>query len=137
MNCDNHVLGQRFGDTEHKRTIYKHVAKFAKADDMKATLILLQTLVIKAILLYFNNWKLLPLYILFKFKTFIIFHDLAHLSWFTSEKWNKVVGILVGATVTMPRVNWADVHDYHHHHTNLEDDSAAMFKQTVRTSSPN
>jgi omega-6 fatty acid desaturase (delta-12 desaturase) len=119
------------GSTEHRTTTYKHVARFAKANYVDSFSILFQTLFLHFSLLYLNWWVLLPLHVLNKFKTFILYHDMAHLSYFPRNWLNRTIGTLVGAMVTMPRVNWSEVHNYHHQHTNLTDDSAAMFKQTA------
>lgn len=47
-------------------------------------------------------------------RIFIIFHDCGHGSFFTSKKWNAIIGNLTGILTFTPFVRWTDSHRTHH-----------------------
>ncbi len=51
---------------------------------------------------------------LFAFRTFIIFHDCGHGSFFKSKKWNDTVGVLTGIMTFTPYFAWRHAHAVHH-----------------------
>ena len=52
----------------------------------------------------------------FLVRIFIIQHDCGHRSYFKSQKWNRIVGVICSFFSTIPFKYWARVHDFHHGH---------------------
>ena len=65
----------------------------------------------------FSFWISLPLCILaagFMMRTFIIFHDCGHGSFFKSQKANDLVGTITGILTFTPYFRWKHDHAIHH-----------------------
>jgi len=100
------------------------VRKYAKPDPWRSTWQLLNTLVPYFALFYLSMraleisfWLALPLIILtagFMMRTFIIFHDCGHGSFFKSRKWNDRVGVFTGILTFTPYHRWKRDHAVHH-----------------------
>ncbi|KAI9014328.1 fatty acid desaturase-domain-containing protein [Hyaloraphidium curvatum] len=101
-----------------KELVYAHIAKFARADWYNAALWLIPTLGSFLLGLYHCHalpvyaW---PLFALVRLRLFVIFHDVAHLSFFPSRAANYVLGTLLGAAVWSPFELWRDGHQTRHH----------------------
>lgn len=116
--------------------IYQHIAKYAKPDNLQATFILIHTLVIYFILVFFSyvsfeNYYFIILIILTsltRLRLFIIFHDMAHHAFFSSPLANRITATLLGTFVHTPYSGWKKGHDYHHEHSNNTD-----YKQYAQT----
>ena len=54
-------------------------------------------------------------------RLFIIMHDMAHHSYFTSRRANALGATLLGALTYTPYSGWKIGHDYHHRHSNNTD----------------
>jgi len=50
----------------------------------------------------------------FMVRTFIIFHDCGHGSFFKSQKWNDIVGFVTGVLTFTPYYHWKHDHAIHH-----------------------
>lgn len=64
-----------------------------------------------------SYWLTLPLTILtgfFVIRTFIIFHDCCHGSFFKSKRANDIVGIITGTITHVPYQQWKNSHAIHH-----------------------
>ncbi|PZD92968.1 fatty acid desaturase [Paenibacillus sambharensis] len=64
-----------------------------------------------------SYWITLPLTILaagFVVRTFIIFHDCCHQSFFKSRKANDIVGTITGVLTHVPYAQWKHSHSVHH-----------------------
>lgn len=75
-------------------------------------------------LMYFSlNWSIwltIPIGMInafFLVRIFIIQHDCGHQSFFTSQRWNNLVGWICSFFSTIPYKYWAKVHNHHHGHT--------------------
>ena len=101
-----------------------NVAKFQVASPWKAGWQLLTSLV-PYVLLWFamdralavSYWLMLPIAILaagFLVRTFIIFHDCGHASFFKSKRANNLTGALVGLVNLTPYRHWRWQHALHH-----------------------
>lgn len=100
------------------------VAKYARPDLWRSIWQLLNTLVPYFVLFYLamrsleiSFWLTLPLSILtagFMVRTFIIFHDCGHGSFFKSKQANKWVGRITGFLVFTPYQRWTHDHAIHH-----------------------
>ena len=100
------------------------IRKYAKPDSRRSVWQLLNTLVPYFALLYLSMraleisfWLTLPLSILtagFMVRTFIIFHDCGHGSFFKSRKWNDAVGVVTGILTYTPYYRWKHDHAVHH-----------------------
>lgn len=100
------------------------VAKYARPDLWRSIWQLLNTLVPYFVLFYLSMrsleisfWLTLPLSILtagFMVRTFIIFHDCGHGSFFKSRQANKWVGRITGFLVFTPYQRWTHDHAIHH-----------------------
>lgn len=100
------------------------VAKYARPDLWRSIWQLINTLIPYAVLFYLSMrslevsfWLTLPLSILtagFMVRTFIIFHDCGHGSFFKSRKANKWIGRITGFLVFTPYQRWTHDHAIHH-----------------------
>lgn len=100
------------------------VRKYAMPDPWRSAWQLLNTLLPYVALFYLSMraleisfWLTLPLSILtagFMVRTFIIFHDCGHGSFFKSRKWNDVVGVITGVLTFTPYYRWKHDHAIHH-----------------------
>src|SRR5690606_12637981 len=64
-----------------------------------------------------SYWLTLPLALaagMFVVRTFIIFHDCCHGSFFASKKANDIVGIITGTITHVPYQQWKNSHAIHH-----------------------
>lgn len=100
------------------------VARYARPDLWRSIWQIVNTLVPYVALFYLSMrsleisfWLTLPLSILtagFMVRTFIIFHDCGHGSFFKSREANKWVGRLAGFLVFTPYQRWTHDHAIHH-----------------------
>jgi acyl-lipid omega-6 desaturase (Delta-12 desaturase) len=100
------------------------VAKYAKSDTRRSLIMLANTLIPYFILwglmiwsIRISYWLTLGLSLLaggFLIRTFIIFHDCGHGSFFKSKKANDVVGSLTGFLNFTPYYRWRHDHAIHH-----------------------
>lgn len=63
---------------------------------------------------YWMTLLIIPVAAMFLVRTFIIFHDCCHHSFFKSAKANKVVGTIFGILAFTPYGTWGDAHNGHH-----------------------
>eukprot|EP00761_Pharyngomonas_kirbyi_P011404 gb/GECH01011429.1/.p1 GENE.gb/GECH01011429.1/~~gb/GECH01011429.1/.p1 ORF type:complete len:350 (+),score=29.42 gb/GECH01011429.1/:1-1050(+) len=121
-------------DTEFRRAVYKHIAKYAKPDDTKAWFHLITSLVLLAGFwalgsnLPLDNYWGIPLFVVLailaggvRVRIFILFHDMAHHNYFSSDTMNMIVATLIGVIDYTPYTGWKNGHDYHHRHSNKTD----------------
>jgi omega-6 fatty acid desaturase (delta-12 desaturase) len=108
------------GNSEWK----KIVAQYARAD-LRRALWQTATSVIPYFILFYlalrsveiSLWLTVPLCVLaagFMTRTFIIFHDCGHGSFFTSQKANDWLGIFTGLITFTSYYNWKHAHAIHH-----------------------
>jgi acyl-lipid omega-6 desaturase (Delta-12 desaturase) len=102
----------------------KSVQPFAKSDT-KASIIQLLNTILPLFLLWFlayqslavSIWLTIPLTVLaagFVIRTFIIFHDCTHMSFFQNKKANRVVGTISGIITHFAFEKWKWSHSIHH-----------------------
>jgi len=68
-------------------------------------------------LLYVSYWLALPFLVVaagFLIRTFIIFHDCCHGSFFKSKRANDIVGTILGVLTHVPYRQWKNAHARHH-----------------------
>jgi omega-6 fatty acid desaturase (delta-12 desaturase) len=102
----------------------KIIAKYQKPSIGRAAWQLVNTLVPYGALWYLmylsmsvSYWLVLPLAILaglFVVRTFIIFHDCGHRSYFKSPIANDIVGFITGVLTLTPYYHWRSEHAIHH-----------------------
>lgn len=100
------------------------VARYASADTRRSIWQMVNTLVPYVVLFYLSMrsmeislWLTIPLTILtagFMVRTFIIFHDCGHGSFFKSRAANKWVGRITGLLTFTPYYRWTHDHAIHH-----------------------
>jgi len=100
------------------------VAKYAKPNRWRSIWQLTNTLIPYFLLFYLamrgleiSFWLTLPLSILtagFMVRTFIIFHDCGHGSFFKSQMWNDIFGNITGILTFTPYQRWKHDHAVHH-----------------------
>lgn len=111
-------------NAEKTKQLRKEVALFAKSETKTSVLQIINTilplLVIWAagyFLLQFSPWFAVACSVLasgFVVRTFIIFHDCTHGSFFKSKKANNVVGNITGILTSFPYEKWKREHIIHH-----------------------
>lgn len=109
---------------EEKTAWHKIVAAYAQPDLSRSLWQLINTLIPYFVLFYFairsveiSIWLTLPLSILtagFLVRTFIIFHDCGHGSFFKSQRANNLLGVLTGILVFTAYDRWKHNHAIHH-----------------------
>lgn len=109
---------------EKTMKLHKDVAPFAKADQKKSVMQLINT--IPPLLLFWflayqslsvSFWLMLPFAVVaagFVVRTFIIFHDCTHGSFFKSRKANDIVGTITGVLTLFAYSKWKREHAIHH-----------------------
>jgi omega-6 fatty acid desaturase (delta-12 desaturase) len=102
----------------------KNMAPFEKNDTRASVRQLVNTLIPLALLwiaayysLAISYWITLPIAIVtagFVIRTFIIFHDCCHQSFFKSKLANEIVGTITGIITVVPYHQWKTTHSIHH-----------------------
>lgn len=109
---------------EKTMALHKSVAPFAKSDNRKSVIQILNTippLLIAWFLAYqtlsVSVWLTVGFSIVaagFVVRTFIIFHDSTHGSFFKKKKVNDIVGTITGVLTLFPYEKWKREHAIHH-----------------------
>jgi len=105
-------------------SLKKNVAPYEEIDT-KASIGQLFNTLVPLILLWYaaylslsvSYWLTIPIAIIasgFVVRTFIIFHDCCHGSFFKSRKANKVLGTITGVLTLCPYEQWKNTHAIHH-----------------------
>jgi omega-6 fatty acid desaturase (delta-12 desaturase) len=108
-----------------KSPLYSQVEPFSRPSDRRAAVELLQTVVpflVLAVGMMFlatrgHWWLALPLAVpagAFLVRTFIVFHDCCHGSFFRSRRANRWVGYFTGLLTLTPFERWQRAHAEHH-----------------------
>lgn len=104
--------------------LHKDVAPFAKSDKKKSIIQLINT--VPPLLIFWfiayqslsvSFWLMLPFAIIaagFVIRTFIIFHDCTHGSFFKNRKANDIVGTITGVLTLFAYSKWKREHAIHH-----------------------
>ncbi|KZE46348.1 fatty acid desaturase [Brevibacillus parabrevis] len=102
----------------------KNVAPFEKTDTKSSIRQMINTIVPLLFLWYgaylslsVSYWLTLPLVIItagFVIRTFIIFHDCCHQSFFKSRRANDILGTITGVITCVPYEQWKQSHSIHH-----------------------
>jgi len=96
----------------------KHVQDFGKPDDRKAWIGIGNSIIFVALSIFLINMnhRLLGygLLSLANVRLFILFHDMAHFSYFSSLTMNTFFGKIIGIHTHYPFNPWRDGHNHHH-----------------------
>lgn len=105
-------------------TLKKNMAPYEKIDTKSSVRQLINTLVPLVLLWYaaylslsVSYWLTLPITIIasgFVVRTFIIFHDCCHQSFFKSRLANEILGTITGVITLCPYQQWKHSHSIHH-----------------------
>ncbi|TVY08630.1 fatty acid desaturase [Paenibacillus cremeus] len=105
-------------------SLKKHVAPYEKSNTRSSLLQLLNTVGPLLLLWYgayfslsVSYWLTLPLCIVasgFVVRTFIIFHDCCHQSFFKNRLANDILGTITGVMTLCPYEQWKNSHSIHH-----------------------
>src|SRR5699024_6484007 len=109
---------------EKQQQLRKSVQPFASADT-KASVIQITNTIIPFFILWFLAYQALSISIFlslavsvvaagFVIRTFIIFHDCTHMSFFKNGKANRIVGTLTGIITHFAFEKWKRDHAIHH-----------------------
>ena len=109
---------------EKVRQLKKSAAPYTKADNKKSIFQLINTLV-PLVVFWSLSYISLEISILltlffavmasgFIVRTFIIFHDCTHGSFFHHKKWNDPIGTITGIMTLFPYEKWKREHSIHH-----------------------
>ncbi|WP_436964898.1 fatty acid desaturase [Staphylococcus xylosus] len=109
---------------KEKRNLLKTVKPFAKTNLKKSTIQIINTLIplfvvlTGGIFLFYIHWSLAILCSVvascFLVRTFIIFHDCCHGSYFKKQKYNHLLGNITGFMTFFPYTKWRREHMAHH-----------------------
>ena len=111
-------------DQEKTKLLRKEVAPFAKSDKQKSIMQLINTL-FPLLILWVAGYAVAPSSSLlavvcaigaagFVIRTFIIFHDCTHGSFFKNKKANDRIGFITGVLTSFPYEKWKREHTIHH-----------------------
>ncbi|MDV6377300.1 fatty acid desaturase [Sporosarcina sp. GW1-11] len=109
---------------EKTKQLHKDVAPFAKSDLKKSIFQLVNTIP-PVFILWFLAYQSMEISIMltvglsivaafFVVRTFIIFHDCTHGSFFRNKKANNIVGTITGVLTLFPYEKWKREHSIHH-----------------------
>ncbi|ARK24716.1 fatty acid desaturase [Sporosarcina sp. P37] len=109
---------------EKTKQLHKDVAPFAKSDLKKSIIQLINTIP-PVFILWFLAYQSLSVSVtltvalaivaaFFVVRTFIIFHDCTHGSFFRNKKANTIVGTITGVLTLFPYEKWKREHSIHH-----------------------
>ncbi|MBE1553237.1 fatty acid desaturase [Sporosarcina limicola] len=109
---------------EKTKQLHKNVAPYAKSDKKKSIMQMINTIP-PFFILWFLAYKSLPVSIWltlaiavvasgFVIRTFIIFHDCTHGSYFKNKKANDIVGTITGVLTLFAYEKWKREHSIHH-----------------------
>ncbi|MGM9948480.1 MAG: fatty acid desaturase [Lysinibacillus sp.] len=111
-------------DAEKTKKLRKDVAPFAKSEKRKSIMQMVNTLVplmaawaLGFYLLQYSPWLTVACSVVaagFVVRTFIIFHDCTHGSFFKNKKANDYVGFVTGVLTSFPYEKWKREHTIHH-----------------------
>jgi len=111
-------------DREKTKKLRQDVAPFAKSDTVKSIFQMANTMlplialwVAGYMLMDISPWLTVGLSVIsagFVVRTFIIFHDCTHGSFFKSKKANDWVGFVTGVVTSFPYEKWKREHTIHH-----------------------
>ncbi len=111
-------------EPKQAQLLKKEVAVFEKTVLKTSIRQMLNTLIPLVVLWYaaylslsVSYWLTAPLVLLtsaFVIRTFIIFHDCCHGSFFSSKRANDIVGIITGVLTLVPYQQWKNAHAIHH-----------------------
>jgi omega-6 fatty acid desaturase (delta-12 desaturase) len=128
-DCDNIVRASIRGgyttmDQPNISHLKKNVAPFEKTDTKASIMQLINTLVPLLALWYaaylslsVSYWLTLPIVVVasgFMVRTFILFHDCCHQSFFKSRRANDILGTILGVATLVPYQQWKNTHSIHH-----------------------
>ncbi len=109
---------------QNQKTLRKEMAPFEKSNTKDSIVQMINTLVPFFALWYLAYISLEISYLLtfiisvfaggFLVRTFIIFHDCCHHSFFKNRTANKIVGTITGILTLFPYSQWAHTHSVHH-----------------------
>lgn len=107
-----------------KSQLKKEVAPYEKTELKSSIIQMVNTLIPLFVLWYLayaslsvSYWLSLPISLIaagFVIRTFIIFHDCCHGSFFKNKKANNIVGTLTGVISLTPYMQWKYSHSVHH-----------------------
>ncbi|MFA9557100.1 fatty acid desaturase [Evansella sp. AB-rgal1] len=110
--------------TSNIAKLKKEVAPFEETDTKKSVKQIMNTIVPLLLLWYIAYLSLsvsyfltLPILVVtggFLVRTFIIFHDCCHQSFFKSRKANDILGTITGVMTLVPYQQWKNSHSIHH-----------------------
>lgn len=102
----------------------KSIAPFEETDTKASIRQLINTLVPLLALWYaaylslsVSYWLTLPIVVIasgFMIRTFILFHDCCHQSFFKSRRANDILGTILGVVTLIPYQQWKNTHSIHH-----------------------
>ena len=111
-------------DSEKTKKLRKDVAPFAKSEKRKSIMQMANTLIpllaawaLGFYLLQYSPWLTVACSVVaagFVVRTFIIFHDCTHGSFFKNKKANDYVGFVTGVLTSFPYEKWKREHTIHH-----------------------
>ncbi|MFF5996627.1 fatty acid desaturase [Lysinibacillus sp. KU-BSD001] len=111
-------------DAEKTKKLRKDVAPFAKSETNKSIFQIINTLtpllvawILGFYLLQYSPWLTVACSVVaagFVVRTFIIFHDCTHGSFFKSKKANDSIGFITGVLTSFPYEKWKREHTIHH-----------------------
>ncbi|MEO4055489.1 fatty acid desaturase [Solibacillus sp. CAU 1738] len=111
-------------DAEKTKQLRKDVAPYAKSEMKKSVMQIINTIVpllaflaLGFYLMQFSPWLSVASSVVaagFLVRTFIIFHDCTHGSFFKNKKANDLVGFFSGVLTSFPYEKWKREHTIHH-----------------------
>jgi omega-6 fatty acid desaturase (delta-12 desaturase) len=93
--------------------VYRHINKYVKSNDLKASQYFLFTLA-GYIGGFYLPWWCFPLHTLFFVRLFMCLHDMGHGYFFKTKFLNRAVGTVCGALTSTSFQQWNETHNEHH-----------------------
>lgn len=118
-DTDNfNILNKEQSDLQFQQLVYNHIGKYTKQSWIYSTYEMIVTLILLYVCLSSRSFLMVPVFAMVFIRTFIIFHDLGHYSFFPSKNINWLFGLVLGAVTFTPFSYWVEGHTYHHKNAN-------------------
>lgn len=101
-----------------RNDVYNHIRKYTTPSWYYSILHTFVTVVLLDVCFHLNTIFAAPIFGLVLIRTFILFHDMAHDSFFPLKRLNKIFGLIFGTITFTPYSYWVNGHTYHHINSN-------------------
>lgn len=104
------------------KQVYHHLGQFTKSSWISSIYHFIITVFLFFLCLQLKSAWFSPFFALLYVRIFIIFHDMAHNTFFPNKTLNWITGLIFGTITFTPQTKWIENHTYHHSNCNKLDE---------------